>query len=67
MMSGICASVKAMVIGIVPQTLKFTQKASEKLRQTTSLSRARNRKNTPQRRVSFFQPSLSSWKAALKT
>src|SRR5690606_5591998 len=65
MMSGICASVKAIVIGIVPQPLKFTQKASEKLRQTTSLSRARNRKNTPQRSVSFFQPSLSSWKAAL--
>ena len=67
MISGSCAKVKASVIGMVPQTLKLTQKSSEKLRQTTSLSTARNRKKIPQRKVSFCQPISSRLKAALKT
>ena len=61
------AGVIATVIGIVPQTLKLTQASSEKLRQTTSLRTARNRKKIPQRRVSFLQPSSFRLKAALKT
>ncbi len=36
--SGICESVKTMVIGMMPQTLKETQASVEKLRHTTSLA-----------------------------
>ena len=43
MISGICAKVKIRVMGIVPQTLKATQKSVEKLRQTTSFRTARKR------------------------
>ncbi len=67
MMSGIWLSVKAIVIGIVPQTLKATQKSVLNERQTTSLRTARNRKNRPQRSVSLRQPSASSLKALSNT
>ena len=67
MISGIWLRVNSTVIGIVPQTLKATQKSVEKLRQTTSLMMASTMKNRPQRKVSLFQPSSSSWKAELKT
>jgi hypothetical protein len=55
MISGIWLMVKASVIGIVPQTLNAIQKSVEKLRQTTSFTIARNRKNRPQRKVSLRQ------------
>ncbi|QTK80335.1 hypothetical protein AT6N2_C2777 [Agrobacterium tumefaciens] len=67
MTRGICAMVKMMVIGIVPQTLKATQVSVENMRQTTSFSTARKRKKMPQRRVSLRQPSSVSLKAELKT
>ena len=52
---------KMMVIGMVAQTLKLTQKSLEKLRQTISLASARKKKKQAQRKVSFVQPSSSSW------
>lgn len=67
MTSGICAMVKMIVIGIVPQTLNATHASVENMRQTTSFSTARKRKNTPQRSVSLRQPSSFSLKAELKT
>ena len=67
MISGICDSVKRMVMGMVPQTLKATQKSVEKERQTTSFRIARKTKNRPQRSVSLRQPSSVSLKAAWKT
>ena len=67
MISGIWLSVKTSVIGMMPHTLKVTQVSVENDRQTTSLTIARNRKNRPQRNVSFRQPSASSWKAESKT
>ena len=66
MISGIWLKVKRRVIGMMPQTLNATQVSVEKLRQTISLSTARNRKNRPQRNVSLRQPSASSWKARIE-
>ncbi|MNY79278.1 hypothetical protein D3C86_2198470 [compost metagenome] len=55
--SGSCVIEKATVSGMMPQTLKATQKSVEKLRQTISLSTASTTKNKPQLSVSRHQPS----------
>src|SRR5438105_3794562 len=48
----------------MPNTLKLTQRASEKLRHTTSLRAASARKNSAQRMLSLRQPSSVRLKAS---
>ena len=48
--SGIWVSVKRTVSGMMPNTLKLTQKSVEKFRQTTSFSTASTKKKMPQRK-----------------
>src|SRR4028118_2212075 len=49
-----------MVSGMMPKTLKLTQKSVVWVRQTISLSTASAKKNRAQRRVSLRQPSPGS-------
>ena len=49
-----------MVIGRMPKTLNETQVSVEKLRQTTSLSPARKKKNSAHLSVRMRQPSAVS-------
>ncbi len=46
-----------MVSGMMPNTLKLTQKSVVWVRHTTSFTAARKKKNRPQRKVSLRQPS----------
>ena len=57
---------KIAVIGMMPKTLKLTQKSVEKFRQTISFTIARKMKKVPQRKVSLRHPISSNLKAPSK-
>ena len=54
MMNGSCVSIKAIVIGITPKTLKEAQKLSVCVLQMYSFNIAIQRKNTPHRSDNLF-------------